>query len=111
MVHSTGMGLTKVDFPGNDDAERAGWDGFVEASEGTPWIPAGESGWEFGTNQDIKSKVEKDFAMSVKAYTKEERAKATFIFVTPRRWAGKNEWIAAAKAKEVWKDVRAYDAS
>lgn len=38
LVHSTGSGLTKVDFPGNDDAERPGWDGFVEASEGTPWI-------------------------------------------------------------------------
>ena len=37
LVHSTGSGLTKVDFPGNDDAERPGWDGFVEASEGTPW--------------------------------------------------------------------------
>jgi addiction module HigA family antidote len=34
LVHSTGSGLTKVDFPGNDDAERPGWDGFVEASEG-----------------------------------------------------------------------------
>ena len=26
LVHSTGNGLTKVDFPGNDDAERPGWD-------------------------------------------------------------------------------------
>src|SRR5690348_13138350 len=37
LVHSTGIGLTKVNFPGNDDAERPGWDGVVEASEGTPW--------------------------------------------------------------------------
>lgn len=32
LVHSTGIGLTKVDFPGNDDAERPGWDGIVEAA-------------------------------------------------------------------------------
>ena len=50
LVHSTGRGLMKVDFPGNDDAERPGWDGAVEANEGTPWIAAGRSGWEFGTN-------------------------------------------------------------
>jgi addiction module HigA family antidote len=41
LVHSTGNGLTKVDFPGNDDAERPGWDGYVEADEATIWIPAG----------------------------------------------------------------------
>lgn len=41
LVHSTGRGLTKVDFPGNDDAERPGWDGLVEATEGAPWVPSG----------------------------------------------------------------------
>ena len=61
LVHSTGGGLTKVDFPGNDDAERPGWDGFAEASEGTPWVPAGRSGWEFGTNEDPKAKADGDF--------------------------------------------------
>src|SRR5688500_6522362 len=50
LVHSTGVGLKKVDFPGNDDSQRPGWDGFVEATEGTPWIPHGASGWEFGVN-------------------------------------------------------------
>ena len=39
LVHSTGLAMTKVDFPGNDDAERPGWDGFVEAGEGTPGCP------------------------------------------------------------------------
>jgi addiction module HigA family antidote len=110
LVHSTGVGLSKIDFPGNDDAERPGWDGFVVASEGTPWIPAGTSGWELGTNQDIKAKADKDFAKSVKAVTKGERKEMTFIFVTPRRWTGKETWVGNARAKGQWKDVRAYDA-
>jgi addiction module HigA family antidote len=62
LVHSTGAGLTKVGFPGNDDAERPGWDGFVESSEGTPWVPSGRSGWEFGTNEDPKGKADDDFS-------------------------------------------------
>jgi addiction module HigA family antidote len=111
LVHSTGSGLTKVDFPGNDDAERPGWDGFVEASGGTPWVPAGRSGWEFGTNEDSKAKAEGDFEKSVKALDKKERAETTFVFITPRRWAGKAAWVEAKKAKGLWKDVRAYDAS
>lgn len=111
LVHSTGSRLTKVDFPGNDDAERPGWDGFVEASEGTPWVPTGRSGWEFGVNEDPKAKADGDFEKSVKAIGKKERKETTFIFVTPRRWSGKAAWVAGNKAKGFWKDVRAYDAS
>jgi len=111
LVHSTGSGLAKVDFPGNDDAERPGWDGWIEASEGTPWIPSGRSGWEFGTNEDVKAKADKDFDKSVIAVDKKDRADTTFAFVTPRRWSGKAAWLAAKQAKGLWKDVRVYDAS
>jgi addiction module HigA family antidote len=111
LVHSTGRALSKVDFPGNDDAERPGWDGFVDAGEGTPWVPAGPSGWEFGTNKNVKAKADGDFEKSVKALSKKkERENTTFVFVTPRRWPGKDAWIEAARAKGLWKDVRAYDA-
>ena len=112
LVNSTGVGLEKVDFPGNDDAERAGWDGWTEAKGGTPWIPAGATGWEFGVNADPKAKADGDFAKSVRAYMrKADRDPVTFVFVTPRRWPGKAKWIAEMKAKKQWKDVRAYDAS
>lgn len=110
LVHSTGRGVSKVDFPGNDDAERAGWDGFVEADEGTPWVPVGRSGWEFGTNENVKKKATDDFDKSVKALAKKDRDETIFIFVTPREWPGKGAWQAAAKAKRLWKDVRVYDA-
>jgi plasmid maintenance system antidote protein VapI len=111
LVHSTGIGLKKVDFPGNDDAERPGWDGFVEAGAGTPWIPAGSSGWEFGTNDDPRKKANGDFEKSVEASKEEERANMTFVFVTPRRWAGKTAWVNSKRAELLWKDVRVYDAS
>lgn len=111
LVNSTGRGITRLDFPGNDDAERPGWDGQLEANEGTPWIPAGLSGWEFGTNEDPKAKAEGDYAKSTKATSKADRASLTFMFVTPRTWAGKNEWSALKRGKREWRDVRAYDSS
>jgi len=112
LVNSTGRGITKIDFPGNDDAERPGWDGYIDSAQPTPWIPAGPSGWEFGTDQIVKRKADKDFAKSVKATTKKaERDQTTFVFVTPRKWTGKQKWIEENKAKGQWKDVRAYDSS
>jgi addiction module HigA family antidote len=111
LVHSTGSGLTEVDFPGNDDSQRAGWDGRIVANEGTTWVPSGVSGWEFGTNEDPKAKADKDYKKSLIAIDASSRASIEFVFVTPRRWAGKNAWIAEKKKDGSWRDVRAYDSS
>jgi plasmid maintenance system antidote protein VapI len=111
LVNSTGLDLRQVDFPGNDDAERPGWDGLVEAGQGTPWIPEGRSGWEFGTTEEAGAKADGDFRKSVKATPKAERSSITFVFVTPRHWTKKAEWIETNRAKQQWKDVVAYDSS
>lgn len=112
LVNSTSNGIKKIDFPGNDDAERPGWDGYVETTQSTPWVPEGISGWEFGVTQDIKGKADGDFSKSVKTLpNKAERGLMTFVFVTPLHWPGKADWIKENKAKSQWGDVRAYDSS
>ena len=111
LIHSTGHELQKVDFPGNDDAERPGWDGFLETSSSNAWIPTGISGWEFGVTENITKKANGDFEKSVRATNDAERRNITFVFVTPRRWAGKVSWVEKMKIKNLWKDIRAYDAS
>lgn len=111
LIHSTGYELQKVDFPGNNDAERPGWDGFLETSSSNAWIPTGTSGWEFGVTENITKKANGDFEKSVRATNEAERRNITFVFVTPRRWAGKVSWVEKMKIKNLWKDIRAYDAS
>lgn len=111
LVNSTAM-PSKSDFPGNDDAERPGWDGWSECEVGNPWVPAGSTGWEFGTNKDPRTKADGDYAKSVKAMARaSERMKTTFVFVTPRRWPNKVEWVKKKVAEKKWRDVRAYDAN
>ena len=61
LIHSTGSGLRRVDFPGYDNAQRAGWDGWLEAGAATPWIPHGASGWELSTNHRPRDKAEHDY--------------------------------------------------
>jgi len=111
LVNSTGIGLTQVDFPGNDDAERPGWDGFVLASHGSPWVPTGPSGWEFGCSQEPKTKAQDDYLNRTKTTAEKDRQETTFVFVTPQRWPGKKEWSAARLAHGQWKHVLAFDAS
>lgn len=111
LVNSTAA-PSKSDFPGNDDAERPGWDGWSVCEVGNPWVPVGNAGWEFGTNKDPRDKADGDYAKSVKAMaTAAERLRTTFVFVSPRRWPSKADWVKKRVAEKRWRDVRAYDAS
>jgi hypothetical protein len=111
LVHSTGLELRQVDFPGYDNAERRGWDGLIEAGAATPWIPEGKSSWEFGTNREPGRKAESDYGARLASVPPAERAQCTFVFVTPRNWSGKTEWARRKNAAGDWKAVRALDAS
>jgi addiction module HigA family antidote len=111
LVHSTGNDLRRVDFPGYDNAQRKGSDGFVEAGAATPWVPEGTSYWEFGTDQKPAAKAESDYTARLKSVDPAERAKSTFVFVTPRNWPGKTAWEERKNKAGDWKTVRAFDAS
>lgn len=111
LVHSTAHDLRRVYFPGFDNAERKGSDGIVEADSATAWVPAGKSLWEFGVTSDPQAKAEKDYAARVKSVPVAERANATFVFVTPRNWAGKDTWLTKKIARNEWKAIRLLDAS
>ena len=111
LVHATGRELRRVDFPGYDNAQRHGWDGRVEADAATLWVPEGRSFWEFGVDRRPKAKADRDYRARLGALPPAERAKCTFVFVTPRNWAGKEEWARGREAAGDWKAVRALDAS
>ena len=113
LVHSTGTNLTAVNFPAFDNSQRYGWDGQVTSGSATPWIPRGESGWEFGCNAIPQQKAERDYlnrTTDVNVPAK-ERKSTTFVFVTPRNWHGKDSWAKDKRNLGKWKDVRAFDAS
>lgn len=111
LVHSTGNDLQQVDFPGYDNAQRKGTDGFVEAGTATSWVPEGRSYWEFGTDQKPGVKANRDYTARLTSVDPAERANSTFVFVTPRNWPGKTAWEKQKHEADDWKAVRAFDAS
>ncbi len=111
LANSTGINLTKVDFPAYDNAQRRGWDGFIETDSATPWLPLGRSGWEFGCDQKPQTKADQDYQARLASVSAAERQNITFVFVTPKNWTGKNDWANGKRVERQWKDVRALDAS
>jgi len=110
LVYATGKQINHAFFPAGKSVQLPGWDGTLACGEATPFMPAGPSGWEFGSDAKAKGKADQDY----KKRTSDPRGlipgNTTFIFVTPRIWTKKEEWVAARRAEGIWKDVRAYDA-
>ncbi len=100
----------KISFPAGDSTYVPGWDGVLVRERGDAWVPEGTSYWEIGCNQVPTTKANEDYQKRLGQTTVEERSSATFVFVTPRRWSAKAEWISLQRTQKEWADVRAYDA-
>ena len=110
LIRETTSGLVSIRFPGNEAVDLAGLDGQVENEKATPKVPEGVSVWELGCNQDPRAKAEGDFRKRTDESLPAERAESSFVFVTPRRWNGKDDWLAEKRREGNWSSVHAYDA-
>lgn len=111
IVSTAGECMLEIDFPGYDNAERKGPDGYVVTNGSTPWVPGGKSVWEFGCNKLPAQKATKDFNHKTKGTPAKERRHLHFLFVTPHNWPGKIAWLQKKRRLRQWKSVKVYDAS
>lgn len=100
---------TALVMPGGDSVNIPGWDGVIETAEGNPWVPSGVSYWELGTSKDPALKARSDFNKRLEQITKADAARAIFVFVTSRRWPGKDAWRESVRSLNAWADVWVWD--
>lgn len=110
LIRETTSELVSIRFPGNEAVDLAGLDGQVDNERATPKVPEGTSVWELGCNQDPRAKAEGDFRKRTDEILPAERTESSFVFVTPRRWNGKDDWLAEKRREGNWFSVHAYDA-
>lgn len=103
-------------IPYGDAINQPGWDGVVEMEQRfLEYVPEGISYWEIGTDADPQAKATKEFRKRTTILSDDERAKSSFVFVTPRSsasggWSGPKQtrWLSARKDKG-WKHIRIID--
>lgn len=105
-----GEATRQLAFPAGDSSFVPGWDGVLSCEQGSAWVPTGQSRWEIGCDQNVLGKAEREYKNRTQQTGPEERLACTFVFVTPRRWTKKNDWIADKKAKNEWIGIRVVDA-
>lgn len=101
---------TELAIRGADSLNFSGWDGTLNIATGNAWVPVGQSRWEMGCSADVTSKARDDFEKRTNETSREIAANRDFIFVSPRRWAGRDAWREKAESVKHWRSVRAYDA-
>ena len=111
LIRAATGSAAKIEFPSDESVQSAGWDGICDVEAGTEHVPTGCSGWEIGTQRTkITEKADSDYEKRLSGPLGLDVSATTFVFVTPRRWGQKRQWVAAKNAEKKWRDVRAYDA-
>lgn len=127
LIRSSTETLKFIGIRADEGVQLEGFDGVLLVNRGNEFIPDGKSVWEFGTNKQVKSKADDDYngrkesiikakenfekdTTEINKFVEINPKETTYIFVTPRRWSGKDDWAAKRKKEKFWKDVRVYDA-
>jgi hypothetical protein len=101
--------LAELEMRAAEGTGAPGYDGVTRATRATPFVPDGLAVWELGTGVDFRSKANSDYRSRSEDPLGRDPATTTFVFVTPRHWADKQEWAAAKRGEGVWADVRVFD--
>jgi hypothetical protein len=110
LIRATVANIKRLNFPSDESVQLGGWDGIVEVETGNDFVPDGTSVWELGVNRNVKDKADEDYEKRTANPSEINPETTTFIFVTPRRWGGKDDWVKEKVKQGKWLDVRAYDA-
>lgn len=109
LIRASASDISSIRFPTGAASQMRGWDGHLVSLGVPPYVPAGESGWEFGTDKDVRNKANGDYATRTAAPGSINQAAATFVFVSPREWADAETWAAEKQTEGKWKDVKVVD--
>ena len=115
LVTATAADLTRASFRAGEGVGLAGWDGVTEAARPSAFVPEGLSVWEMGVGEPA-AKAQDDYRKRTTGVQEQdpetdgiEPGETTFVFVTPRRWSGKDDWGRRREAEGVWRSVRVLD--
>lgn len=103
----------KVDIPSGDSVALPGLDGVVLAPNGfypEQLLPVGETVWEFGTDQNVTTKVNKDYAKRTSDRKLKAKKTKTYVAVSPQVWTTKETWVKNKQKDKKWKSVHALNA-
>jgi len=109
LIRASVTNIKYCSFPARSNVHLPGLDGLLETENGNEFIPKKISYWELGTGKDIKKKADKDYLKRKREFHQEEASNITYVFVTPRLFSEKENWVKRKNQEAYWKEVRVID--
>ncbi len=101
--------LSSIEMPADGGTRRPGWDGVVASNAPHLFCPEGLSRWELSVQGDA-AKLNRDYAKRTKSPGKIDLRATTYVAVSARRVADKQNWEDRKRRDGRWNDVRVLDA-
>lgn len=98
-------GISSISVRSGDGVALPGYDGLAEA-ERTAYLPGGYLAFEFGVDKNPAQKATADYENRAA----QGQTDKTFVFITPRRWGGKEAWAEERRKQKIFADVCVLDA-
>jgi hypothetical protein len=117
LIRASSRDVMSMRFPSGDKGQVRGFDGYLVSNASSLNIPLGKSIWEFGTNEDYRTKANSDFKKRTNEVSKADQADTTYVFISPWTWDSSDkkskleDWVAARKAESSWKEILYIDGS
>lgn len=113
LVRASAHEITALRFPSGDKGQVRGFDGVLQAEGVAPYVPDGDSIWEFGVTGDVIGKADGDYKKRTSEIDAATRAQTTFVFATPRTWDRPKkklaDWLKEKRNLGEWKGVEYLD--
>lgn len=98
-------GISNISVRSGDGVALPGYDGLAEA-EKTAYLPGGYLAFEFGVDKNPAQKATADYENRAA----QGQTDKTFVFITPRRWGGKEAWVEERREQKIFAKVCVLDA-
>lgn len=114
LIRASVPNASQFRFPGSDKAQVRGFDGDLESDISVPFVPAGESKWEFGTSAG-PGKAKRDYDKRTENTPEAVRVANTLVLVNPHTWDTTDSannldaWTRDRVNEKKWQDVRYID--
>lgn len=108
LILETTPGLVELGVPAGDGVATGGWDGIVESTEGSVWVPQGKSLWELSTEESVGRKANEDYDKRVAEPLVADPSQHVYVAGSLRLWKKRDEWAGDKRAQSFWSGVRAY---
>ncbi|MEQ1835636.1 MAG: hypothetical protein ABL862_04200 [Candidatus Nitrotoga sp.] len=115
LIRASATNITAFRFPSGDKSQVRGFDGHLTSNGAPPYVPEGDSIWEFGCSGTGASKATRDYDKRTTEVAKEDRANLTLVIASPYTWdtpAKKlGDWLKEMRDKKEWKHIEYIDGS